>query len=87
MAELRVEFEARDRFAVVQKRARDAAAFVRREKPVCRKVHVQDFGLDVLEGVFDAAVFRFEVKRVCRMGDMQVAVRVKAIDEFCSLIT
>ena len=87
MAKLRVEFEARHGLADVQKGACDAAALVRREKPVGRKVYVQNFGLDILEGVFDAAVFRFEVECVGRMGDVQVAVGVKAVNKLCSLIT
>ena len=86
VAELRVEFEASDRLAHVQKRARDAAALVRREQPVGREVHVQHFGADILEGVLDAAVFRFQVECVGRVRDMQVAVRVKAVYELCSLV-
>ena len=87
MAKLRVEFEARHGLAGVEERACNAAALVRREKPVGRKVHVQDFSLDALEGVFNAAVFRFEVECVGRMCDVQVAVCIKAVDELRSLIT
>ena len=87
MAKLRVEFEACHSLAGVDERACNAAALVRREKPVGRKVHVQDFSLDVLERIFDAAVFRFEVERVGRMRDVQVAVCIKAVHEFRSLIT
>ena len=87
MAKLRVEFEACHSLAGVDERACNAAALVRREKPVGRKVHVQDFSLDALECVFNAAVFRFEVECVGCMCDVQVAVRIKAVDELRSLIT
>ena len=84
--ELRVEFEARDCLANVQQRARDAAAFVRREQPVGGEVHVQHFGADVLEGVLDATVFGFQIECVGRVRDMQVAVRVKAVNELFTLV-
>ena len=84
--ELRVEFEARDCLANVQQRACDAAAFVRREQPVGGEVHVQHFGADVLEGVLDAAVFRFQIERVGRVRDVQVTVRVKAVNELFTLV-
>ena len=86
MPELCVEFEACHLLAHVKERARDAAALVRREQPVGGEVHVQHFGLDVLEGVLDAAVFGFEVKSVGRVRDVQVAVRVKAVYELFALV-
>ena len=58
-----------------------------REQPVGRKVHVQHFGLDVLEGVLDAAVFRFQIKGVGSVGNVQVAVGVKAVHELLALVT
>ena len=87
VTELRVEFEAGDRFSGIQECACDAAGFVRREKPVGTQVHIQEFGLHVFEGVFKGTVFGFEIEAVGSMCDVQVAIGVETVHEFGALVT
>ncbi len=74
-----VQFQARNHLAGIQQGAGNAAGFMGRKQPVGGKVHIQHFGLDVCKSIFQGPIFRFKIKAVRSVCDMQVAVGVETV--------
>ena len=86
MTEIGGEFGVAGAFAGAEQGQRDPAVWLRREQPVAGESDDERLGLDLGERLFQRTVGVGQIKLVQRTGDVEVGVRVEAVDEALRLV-